>query len=305
MLSGGIVAHNEEASLEGSVRSLLGQELPPGVRWGTIWIVASGCTDRTVEVAERLAARESGLEVLVQPVRRGKAAALDEIFRHAPPGPLILLNSDAYAEPGAVAALLRAAAGRTAPLAVMGRPIVDLGSNTPVRRVVSLLWALHHEFHLATLAEGQGNHLSDELLYLDVPGFAGFPAGVINDGAFLGAWLDAEGGLRLYAPEAGVRIQVPDSFRDHMKQRRRILVGHAQVHELLGRRPTTLARFAVAHPAHALGILARALRTHPARLLDLPRLVGQEIVASCLASWDRMPPRRDHGIWDRIARPAA
>src|SRR5580693_4068674 len=41
LLTGGMVAYNEEANIGPALRSLLEQELPDGVAWDAIWVVAS------------------------------------------------------------------------------------------------------------------------------------------------------------------------------------------------------------------------------------------------------------------------
>jgi glycosyltransferase involved in cell wall biosynthesis len=101
-LDAGIVAHNEERSVGIAIDSLRAQALPANVAWGTIWVVASGCTDRTEAIVAERSARDPRVRLLAQPVRRGKAAALKEVFRRARGEGLVLLNADARAAPDAV-----------------------------------------------------------------------------------------------------------------------------------------------------------------------------------------------------------
>ena len=300
ILSAGIVAHNEDNYLETAVRSLLEQDLPSGVWWHTLWIVASGCTDRTVEVAERLAAEDPRVRVVVEPERLGKAHALREVFRRATGNALVLLNADARAEPGAVAALVRAASPCRAPFAVMARPVVppDLADHWagPLRT----MWDLHHEFHLELQQLGGGAHLSDELLLVSLPRSPPLPDGIVNDGSFLGVWLAQHGGCRAYAPEARVTIEVPRNVRDHLHQRRRIIFGNGQVMGALGARPSTLVRYALRSPKRALTVVRRSVASHGRGLAHLVSLVVAESVAMALATWDWLPPRKDHVRWRRI-----
>ncbi len=303
-LVGGVVAFNEERNIEPALRSLLEQRLPPGAHWASIWVVASGCTDRTVPIVEAFAEAHSLVHLIVEKERGGKAQALDRILRTAEGDVLVLLNSDARAEPGSVAALLRSAADRPGPFAVMAQPVVPQGAATPVDRIVRLMWALHHEFHAASLGGGRGNHLSDELLLLSLPGVPGLPVGVINDGSYVGLWLAGRGGTLLYAPEARVAIQVPATLGDHLVQRRRILVGHAQMTRLMGRHPSTLFRLFLHDPEAAIRVLWHGIRKEPGRIVDLSLLIFPEVAAGCLALWDRLPPQRDHRNWQRIRQPA-
>ncbi|MGA7847202.1 MAG: glycosyltransferase [Thermoplasmata archaeon] len=299
-LDGGVVAFNEERRLAPAVESLLHQELPRGVRWRTLWIVASGCTDRTAEVARSLATRHPEVRVVVQPERRGKASALGEVFREARGDYLVLLNADAIARPGAVAALLRAAAPLVPPYAVMGHPepggLPPAGMGTGLR----LLWKLHHRMHATLVPSREGTHLSDELLLLPTDDLPPLPAEVVNDGAFIGAWTRSHGGTLAYAADARVAIEVPWSIGDHLRQRRRIHFGHRQVTELVGVAPTTFARYLLRHPSRAMALLASEVRATPGGGTALIWLASAELASMVAATWDRMPPRRNHRLWETI-----
>ncbi|HYA56904.1 MAG TPA: glycosyltransferase [Thermoplasmata archaeon] len=298
-LAGGIVAHNDERRIEASIRSLLGQELPDGVEWGHIWVVASGCTDRTAEVAAALAALEPRVRLVVEPERRGKAAALREVLRRAEGDLLVLLNSDAEASPGAVAAMLGRTAGRSRPFAVMARPFVPSELQGGWVDTMRWMWELHHEIHLEILADGSGAHLSDELLLVSLPAFPDLEEGIINDGSYFAVWLSQNGGGNWYAPAAGVSLDVPTTVRDHLRQRRRIHVGNAQVTKRLGTPPTTLGRFLLKEPRRALGTLRRMIGRESG-LRHFGKVLAFELVSQALALWDRCPPRRDHVRWRRI-----
>ncbi|MGD0589000.1 MAG: glycosyltransferase family 2 protein [Thermoplasmata archaeon] len=299
-LAAGIVAHNEEHHLRSAVRSLVDQELPEGVAWGDIWVVASGCTDRTVEVAESLAKEDARVHVLVEAERQGKAHALNEVFERARGDALLLLNADATAEPGAVAALVRAGASRSGPFAVMARPVIPSKTDGPWTGTLRSMWSLHHEFHLELQRQGGGAHLSDELLLVSLPTFPKLPDGIINDGSYFGVWLSQQGGARLYAPDARVAIDVPEGPGDHLHQRRRIIFGNAQVTETLGSSPSTLVRYALRSPKQALDLLRRSVSSEEHGLVHLVSLAAVESAALVLATWDRLPPRRDHVRWRRI-----
>jgi glycosyltransferase involved in cell wall biosynthesis len=302
-LAAGIVAHNEERSLPGAVRSLVDQRLPEGVGWGEIWVVASGCTDATVPVARALAAQDARIRLLVEPDRGGKARAVGEVMRRARGDALVLLNSDARAEPGAVGALVGAAAGKPAPFAVMGRPVLSSDIAGSWAGTMRWMWDLHHEFHALLLAEGRGDHLSDELLLVSLASAPPIPAGVINDGSYFAVWLDQHGGGRWYAPDAPVSIQVPSDVRDHLRQRRRIHVGNRQITTLLGRPPASIPRHFLERPRETLRLVHRMTR-RPGGRGHFIRIASFEVASHVLATWDRLPPRKDHIRWERIRAPA-
>ncbi len=304
-LAGGIVAHNEERSIERAIRSLLTQALPEGTEWTGLWVVASGCTDGTVAEARRVAAEDPRVVVLVEPERRGKAHALAEVFRHAEGDGVVLLNADAEAEPNAVAELLRVGARATAPFAVMARPVVPPDPAEGPRRALPLMWELHHRFHQRLQADGGGAHLSDELLLVSRDPSPPLPDGIINDGSYIAVWLALHSFPRLYAERARVRIVVPYRWRDHLHQRRRIRFGNSQVQRTLGLAPSTLVRFAVRHPRLAARLIRETVEGQPQGYRAFAGLVLAEIASNALALWDRLPPERDHVRWRRIAPASA
>jgi len=298
-LSAGIVAHNEEAHLEAAVRSLVDQELPEGVTWSEIWVVASGCSDGTVEVAESLAREDPRIRLLVEPDRGGKARALGQVLRRASGDALVLLNSDARAEPGSVQHLVRGSKGKSPPFAIMGRPVVSCGSPGRWGETLRWMWELHHEFHSELLAEGHGGHLSDELLMVSLEKVPPIPPGIINDGAYFALWLTKHGGGQWYAPDARVSIQVPATLRDHLRQRRRIHVGNGQLSSALGMAPASVPRRFLVRPAETVRLL-RKMVAREGGVGHFARIVALECASHALAVWDQLPPRKDHIHWERI-----
>ncbi len=302
-LVGATVAFNEEQRIVASIRSLLDQDLPPGVRWESIWVVASGCGDRT---AERARETDPRVKVIEESTRSGKAAAICEVFRQAKGGGdyLVLLNADAQAEPNAIRQLLSRATGIAPPFAVMGRPTPPDDRTGGFTDSIRLLWELHHRFHARMIREGRSTNLSDELLLLPLSNLPPIADGIVNDGGFVGAWLRKVGGTPLYAEQALVTIEAARRFQDQVVQRRRILWGHRQIQGEVGVTPTTWSRYATQRPRDAIRLLAESVRSQPTGWRSLLALVAAELVARVLASWDRVPPRRGHTLWETIPEPA-
>lgn len=299
-ISGGMATFNDGPTIREAVASLLGQDLPEGVSWEHLWIVASASSDGTEEILKELSLRDPRIRVLTEPERKGKVSALNLIFRKAAGEFLVLLNADDRAEPGALRALLSEAGGTAGPVAVMGRPLPASSAPPPLGEVLGLLWELHHCFHEELVQQGEAAHLSDNLLLLSRACLQALPEDVINDGAYLGVRLRERNGELRYAPGAKVVLSVPATLSDHLAQRRRIHVGHRQVGRKLRRQPTTFQRIAITDPGWAFRILGKALEgtAHPVRsLLGLSVLEG---LARLLALWDVLPPERDHVRWARI-----
>ncbi len=300
LITGGVVANNEERHIERSLRSLLSDPLPPGAEWHRIWVVVSGSTDRTEAIARAVSKVDPRVEVIVERERRGKAAAVGEVLVRAKGDLVLLLNADAFVERGAVGALLRAAQGLRAPFGVMGRPVPPEGPSRGVLPAIGLLWDIHHALHERLLSSGRGTHLSDELLLLSLEGLPTLPDGVVNDGAFLAARITRARGTLRYALDARVVVSVPLTFRDLVAQRRRILYGHRQVTSLVGIPPSTMGALGRQHPREAMGLLLRTVRARRGGWRALVVLATAETAGLALSLWDAVPPRRDHVRWERL-----
>lgn len=298
VFSGGIVACGDGPRVARAIRSLLAQDLPHGGRWLRLWVVVAPGSGETLAAAQGAAAGDGRVVVLPERVRRGKSAALGEIFARTEGDYLVLLNGDAEAEPGSLLALWRTAAGARRPFAVMARPVPSPRPAGPCADAIALLWEIHHRLHLAIRSDGPAANLSDELLLLPVAALPPLGPGVINDGAFYAAWIRREGGELLYAPTAAVRVATPVGFLDHFRQRRRILAGHAQVAELTGLTPATVLTLARARPRNAIRLVGEATRSSPRGLRSLAALLAIEAAAHFAARFDRRRARA--AIWPRV-----
>ena len=299
-LYGGVVAHREVGRVGRAVRSLTRQELPPGHFWDQIWVVVSGPEDGTADEVRSIEGEDPRVRLVWEPERRGKASAIMEIFRRAPKGNLILLNADAEAEPDAIRALLETAREASPPFAVMGHPVPLRGGVGAYGEALDLLWGLHHQVHLHLLSQGEGTHLSDELLLLPEGTRPELPAGTINDGAYLGAWIHRHAGRLLYSPGALVRVRVPRSLGGYLRQRSRIKRGHRQVKERTGIAPTTLPGYFWKDPRAMLAAIRQSLRGVPHPLRSLALLVVAEVAAQCVEIIGMDRDRRRPGVWTRV-----
>jgi hypothetical protein len=299
---GGIVAFDDDERVGTAIDSLVLQALPPGIRMDRIWVVAGGRRTRTVEVARQRAASDPRIVVIDETERRGKSAALAEIFRRAEGDFVVLLNGDAVAEPGAVVALLKAVPDTGGAFGVMGRPVPPPSDGSAIGRTMDLLWEVHHQLHDELAHRGELTHLSDEIMLLPVHRLPPFPPGIVCDGSYAAGWILGQGGELRYATSARVQLTVPGRFRDHVAQRRRIRSGHHQGPEESAAASSTIESLAARDPMAAVTVLLRSVRSVPQGFATLILLGGAEAVAAVLSRWDRWA-RVDRGLWPRIDSP--
>lgn len=306
-LVGGVVAFEDGPRVAAALRSLLGQELPAGAHWSRIWAIVSPDHCRTLEFAQAVAAEDPRVEVVLETARRGKAAALQEIFGRAEGDLLVLLNGDAQAAPGSVAALVASADAAGEVYGVMARPVLPPTPPTRLADALGLLWGLHHRFHARIVEDGWAPHLSDELWALPIGHLPPLREGIIVDGAFAALWIRANGGTLQYARDAAVEIAIPARWSDHVEQRRKIYAGHWQLKRMFGKAPGTLGGLALPHLRTAIEMVRAELPAHRRPRRALAYLLAAEAAVVALAGIDRLRRRSDYAVWRRVvlAAPSA
>jgi cellulose synthase/poly-beta-1,6-N-acetylglucosamine synthase-like glycosyltransferase len=238
------------------------------------------------------------LIVIEEPVRKGKAEAINRILENFTGSFLVLLNSDAQPEHGAIAQLLSVIAGDDNVGMVSAWPVLP-GARGITGAVLRLMWGVHNECLLTLNHRGLNNHCCDELIVLRTDAVRGLPTDTVNDGAFMAGSAYRDGYSIKFSHTARVKIDVPRRISDLLKQRRRILYGHAQIIDLVGQAPRTLESMVFTSPKLGLSILVRTLARSPRLILALPVAVVGELISAMGAAFDRVTSK-NHVPWDRV-----
>lgn len=98
-----IPAYNEEAVIAEKLENVLGLDYPEENR--EILVIADGSTDQTAEIVERYASR--GVQLLFQPQRQGKIAAMNRAVPHARGEILVFSDANAMLEQTSLQMLVR------------------------------------------------------------------------------------------------------------------------------------------------------------------------------------------------------
>ncbi|MEA2660927.1 MAG: hypothetical protein QOH08_499 [Chloroflexota bacterium] len=280
----GVMAHNEGRNVGRLLDRLRSVEIAGAdIR---IIVVASGCTDDTVAVAERAAAADARVTVVVDPERRGKAVAINQFIAAAPDAELLVMESaDTLPEPGTIAALVARFADPRVGM-VGAHPMPEDDESTFVGFANQLLWRLHHA--VASRSPKQGELVAWRNVIGSLP-----PDSAVDE-AYLEQLLRQRGYALAYAPEAIVRNRGADTVRAFVLQRRRIHAGHRALAADKGYRPATRDHGLVLRLA--LGELARQPR-HAHWFFVTAAL---EVWASVLGLWDHAIAHRSHAMWTMI-----
>jgi glycosyltransferase involved in cell wall biosynthesis len=140
-----IPALNEEDSIGSTIQRCLDARericRVGGVKAVDIIVVSDGSTDRTVEIARGLAAREKAVTVIVFERNRGYGAAIKEGFEHATGELVSFLDADGTCDPNDFGELCRALRDEGAVIALGSR--MQPGSRMPrLRRIGNSVYAL-------------------------------------------------------------------------------------------------------------------------------------------------------------------
>ncbi len=280
-----VPAYNEERNVAHMLASLLAQQTPLGIV-SEVVVVASGCTDATAARVAEVARHDARVRLVTEPVRAGKAAAVDRYLEIRDPDADVLLiaSADVLLSPGFLDTVLRALAADPNVGMCGGRPVPSNDARTLMGRVDTLLWELHHD--VATVAPKLGEAIAVRAAL--VPRL---PPESVLDEATIEAMVTAAGHTLRYVPEAIVVNRGPDTLGEYLSQRRRNAAGHYTLRAQTGYRVATL-------PTRRLVRLA-------ARRLRAPRgpsivtcgvAVLLEVTARVLGRLDVLRGR-NHAVW--------
>ena len=230
----GITAYNEEANIGRLLQALIEQRLYQ-VQIAEIIVVASGCTDRTVEIVQEYAACDPRIQLHVQEEREGKTSAINLFLANAQEQICVLESGDTLPHEDAVESLVRMF--RDPAVGMTGAQ--KMAVNTP-DHIVGLLSYLRLRMEHQLCLEIP--RLGEMIAFRKV--FDRLPPDVAMDEAFVEALVIKRGMQVRYAPDAVVYNMGPETVSDFVKQRRRHRLQRRGQHRPASRRddPSATAR---------------------------------------------------------------
>jgi len=268
-----------------------------------IIVVASGCAEGTIKQVRSIARRDNRILLIEERERQGKADAVNKIILNSRSYYILFVNADALPARGSFAKLLETAEKSESIGVVSGSAFLD-----PMRQVNTTLmveefmWTIHNECSRELNHMNTSNHGSDEMMVIRSSAIpALLPAGVINDGAYLGGTAKSLG-YSIKFSEAKVMIDAPERVSDLIRQRERIIFGHFQIWQLRRRIPKTVESLLLYSPGVSMGIVVKALSKRPRLIKIVPVALFIESVSFLLAMRDfNGKSSQKHRIWKRYA----
>lgn len=278
----GITAHNEEANIAQIIEAIRNQRLHT-VEIIEIIVVASGCTDRTIEIVREYMAQEPRLQLHIQEKREGKTSAINVFLKHAQANICVLESGDTVPHEDAIENMVR----------MFNDPAVGMtgAHKVPVNMPEHIIGFLSHlrlkmEHQLSLEIPRLGELIAFRKVFNQIP------PDVAMDEAFVEALVVRQGLQVRYAPDAVVFNMGPETLRDFVKQRRRNHAGHLHLKAKYGYEVSSMGASRLAKLA--LEEVWGALRL----IWILGVLAAVEGYSRLLGWWDYRVHKRTHVVWD-------
>jgi cellulose synthase/poly-beta-1,6-N-acetylglucosamine synthase-like glycosyltransferase len=285
----GIFAYNEEKNIADLLAAILNQQLAFG-EIEEIFVIASGCTDKTVVIAKEFSSKDPRIKVLVQEKREGKFSAINLFLQSAKNEILIMESADTLPEKQTLEKLIQVFKNSRAGMAG-ARPMPVDKPETFLGFTVYLLWSLHHLLSLKN--PKMGELVAFRKVFSEIPRTA-------TDEAYIESLIKGKGYEIVYAPEAIVYNKGPETISDFLKSRRRVFAGHLDLKKKTGYQVSSFNSGIILISLWELFKNDKKVRN---KFFYLPAVIFLEMLGRFLGWWDYNVKKKDHVIWE-IAKTA-
>jgi len=278
----GIMAYNEEANIGHLLEALLKQnEKIAEIR--EIWVVASGCTDKTVEIVKNYQKKSKKIKLLEQEKREGKASAINLWLNFVKTDVCVMESADTIPNPRTIDEMVRPFRN---PMVGMtgGHPIPVDTTDTFMGFAVNKLWELHH--YIALKNPKCGEIIAFRKIFKRIPPMSS------ADEANVEPLIIGQAYSIVYCPKAIVRNKGPENIRDYLKRRRSNAAGHLAIQKYQGYKVSTMSGLKV------LLVYLKHMKFDKKHIFWMPAVIMLEIYGRFLGYWDFRFKKRNHAIWD-------
>jgi cellulose synthase/poly-beta-1,6-N-acetylglucosamine synthase-like glycosyltransferase len=290
-LTVGICAYNEEWNIGSLLENLIGKQNLPAD--SEIIVVCSRCKDNTTTVVRHFEEKDPRVRLIEEPVRLGKAKAVNKILAEARGANIVFLSADVTPGIDCLIALEEAMIDPGVGISC-GKPKPIRRGNHLIRGVVEALWGFHN-WQLERLNdEGILTHAS-EVFCIRNGLVRQIPEDMVNDDAYMAVATKNQGYRIKFVSSSHVDVYGPQTVNDYFRQRRRIISGHYQVREATGKFSQYLLYSFFARPKLTTRLLVEYLAA-TRRWKEGIVLALMEIIANTLAGLDVLRGK-SHSIW--------
>lgn len=235
----GVTAYNEEANIGQLLAALIDQHVHE-VEIAEIIVVASACTDRTVEIVKEAMMLDERVKLIEQERREGKTSAINIFLKASTCDICVLESGDTIPHEYAVEHMVRMF--RDPAVGMVGAQKVAVNTPDHITGLLShLRLRMEHELCLEI------PRLGEMIAFRKV--FDEIPPDVAMDEAFVEAIVVRNGMQVRYAPDAIVYNTGPTTVNDFIRQRRRNHAGHLYLKHKYGYKVSSIQNRRVARIA--------------------------------------------------------
>jgi cellulose synthase/poly-beta-1,6-N-acetylglucosamine synthase-like glycosyltransferase len=283
-ISFGICAYNEEKNIGNLLQSIQSQNTEK-FQINQIFVISSACRDKTDEITENFHAKDPRIELIKEPQRNGKAAAINLFLKVAKGDICILISADTVIPPNSLelvcSPFLNPKVGMTG-----GHPIPVNNPASFMGFVSKYIWELAHQLSLSDPKLGEYIAFRNVLREIS--------AETAVDEAFVEVEIKNKGYTIAYVPEAIVYNKGPATVKDFLKQRRRIYSGHLHLKNTKNYKVSSMGVFKL------MKIVVRSIKPDWRFILWTPAAVFLEFYARCLGSYDFYVKKRNPYKWEMV-----
>jgi len=294
-----VCAYNEENSIGPLIENLANQRTPPEIDESEIIVIASGCTDATVDVVKQETKKFRKITLVEEDQRSGKAEALNKAFDISTGDYIALVPADVLPAENAIYHLLVPFRNNHVS-AVSGRPMQDPnrvpgGFSGYLANMTYRLWA-----RLMAKLNDQGKmaHCSGEFMAIRSDVRTEIPSDCAADDSYIAIGAKRKGLIK-FASKAVCYNLMPSNIADYVNQRRRWLFGHFQTKKMTGEYPTVLDTIVLSKPSVAFQVLAEEVTEKPKDTGYLMSAIIVEALIYMLSLCDRFVSKQ-YGVWPVI-----
>ncbi len=282
-----VPAYNEERNIAQLIDSLRSQRTQ-FAEIVEIVVIASGCTDRTALLVRERQARAGIPIVLIEEAeRRGKVAAINTYLseRHPDVDAVCLCSADLLVTRDVIEKLVCCLRDHPDVGMCGGRPLPTNGVGTFTGEATRFLWQMHHRVAEESPKLG-------ELIMIRANLAGHLPQQCAVDEASLEQMVCRDGYRLAYVGDAVVHNHGPETFREFLRQRRRIAAGHYWLRESSGYSVATMNALRVVRLT-----LSELSQASPRASLYILATIVTEVLSRALGYVDFLTNRDKHTIW--------
>jgi biofilm PGA synthesis N-glycosyltransferase PgaC len=217
-----IAAYNEETVIEEKIKNSLAIDYPNDLL--QILVVTDGSADKTPEIAKRYT--PYGIEILHEPKRRGKMAAINRALPNARGEIVVFSDANNYYQSDTLLKLTQPfgnpEVGAATGAKVIGQGDASLGASE------GLYWKYESFIKKQESRVGSCTSAAGEVLAIRKNLYSPPPDNVINDDFYIAMQIVRKGYRLIYVPDAKSTERVSPSAQDEIGRRTRINAGRFQ-----------------------------------------------------------------------------